>query len=187
VQRPLSRQACSYHILVLLCRHHDVAHMSQSRCYQLLSRGFAEKTACLYEVRRTHKVQVEQDKPSPPMVMPSETPTVLYCHASMLSFWTFFLISLPRSSTMVWLMHDPTLCCSFARLRFGEPMAHNGLPDAVTYSAYCSIVSTMTTTMWGEGCSLAWIALPPNTCNSNVRLRLHGFLGGYTRRIQHCL
>jgi hypothetical protein len=41
------------------------------------------------------------NKPSPPIVIPSETPTVLYCHASMLSFWMFFLISLPRSSTAV--------------------------------------------------------------------------------------
>ena len=34
---------------------------------------------------------------------------------------------------------------------------------------------------------LARVALPPDTCNSDVRLRFHGLFGRYTGRIQHCL
>ena len=37
--------------------------------------------------------------PSPPMVIASETPTVLNCHASIFSFSTAFLTSVPSSST----------------------------------------------------------------------------------------
>lgn len=34
------------------------------------------------------------------MVIPSETPMVLYCHANIPSFWQLALISFPRSSTV---------------------------------------------------------------------------------------
>jgi hypothetical protein len=72
--------------------------MLRSRCCRLLLResggrsAFLDRSEC---VRLPERVNV----PSPPIVMPSDTPMVLYCHASILSFWTCFLISFPRSNT----------------------------------------------------------------------------------------
>jgi hypothetical protein len=64
-----------------------------------------------------------------------------------------------------------------AALAFSEPMGRTQCPEAVTYSACCSIVSTMTTTTWGaQNCSLAWVAFPPHARNTYMRLRFHGFL-----------
>jgi hypothetical protein len=66
-------------------------------------------------------------------------------------------------------------------------MARIQHPDAVTYNAYCSTVSTMTTTAWDMIDLLARIALPPDTCNAHVRLRFHGLFGRYAGCVQHCL
>jgi hypothetical protein len=60
-------------------------------------------------------------------------------------------------------------------------------PDAVTYNAYCGTVSATTTTTWDKMHLLARVALPPDTCNSYVRLRLHGLFGRDAGCIQHCL
>jgi hypothetical protein len=120
-------------------------------------------------------------------VIPSDTPTVLYCHASILSFWTFFLISFPKSSTVVQLMQESHVVCSCGWLKVDEPMAGFQLPDAVTYNAYCGTVSATTTTTWDTMHLLARVALPPNTCNTHVRLRFHGLFGRHAGCIQHCL
>jgi hypothetical protein len=52
------------------------------------------------------------------MVMPSDTPTVLYCHASILSCSMCFLISLPSPSTASrqysFTRYKPPQCCGSA-------------------------------------------------------------------------
>jgi hypothetical protein len=102
--------------------------------------------------------------PSPPIVIPSETPIVLYCHASMLSFKTCFLISFPRSNTIlssVYRIEAMLLSASFAS-------------KACVYSR-CMLhtISIVTTSPWVH--LLAWIAFPPDACNAHMRLCLHCF------------
>lgn len=120
--------------------------------------------------------------------MPSDTPTVLYCHASILSFTICFLISLPRSNTVAQLMYCPHADCGSGnarRWRTNDKGSQN--PEVVTYSACCSLISIMTTISWGEQNILAWITFPPHTRDTYVWLCLHCFPGRHTCCVQHSL
>jgi hypothetical protein len=125
-------------------------------------------------------------KPSPPIVMPSETPIVLYCHANMLSFSTCFLISFPRSNTAVQLVSSLHVSSRPWNCKQLVDQLHDRVTGCSNLQCMLRIdVSTATTCVWVD--LLAWVAFPPNARNANMRLRLHRFFRRYACRIQHCL
>jgi hypothetical protein len=82
------------------------------------------------------RVCSEKRMPSPPMVMASDTPTVLYCHASRPSRSTAALTRLPNSSTGV------GLDVSYVKEVFGE--YHHANPSRLTMCAATNRVSDVT-------------------------------------------
>ena len=99
------------------------------------------------------------------MVIASETPIVLYCHASIPCFWIEFLTVLPRSRTNVktnlgTLCKTSALAWTFVKARL---TMHTELVSAIANVTNNKHVDL----------SLAWIALPPHRSHSNVRATLH--------------
>ena len=121
---------------------------------------------------------VSNPLPSPPIVMASETPMVLYCHASIPCFWIESLTVLPRSSTDKELQVrdlSTRLCCCPKTCQ------------SQTYDAYCCGKSARAPEPSQLELSLAWIAFPPNRSHPNVRAILHRLSIRYTCSVKHCL
>lgn len=90
--------------------------------------------------------------PSPPMVIASETPIVLYCHASIPCFWIESLTILPRSSTNVGTQIRDLSKTVSACLELDESQTYNAYWASVSYGKIFEHVDR----------SLARIALPPH-------------------------
>lgn len=93
-------------------RHVLVTARQSNACIMMLCARDCLDTVCdnLSGLKRkTHSCKCQQQLgaasfrplPSPPIVIASETPIVLYCHANIPSLWTEFLTVLPRSSTRI--------------------------------------------------------------------------------------
>ena len=110
--------------------------------------------------------------PSFPIVIASETPTVLYCQPRKPSFCTDSLMAFPRSSTKCLSVKVGVTCNRIVYLR-----------------CILEFVNTCLNTKWESRkmVLLARIPFPPDRSNSNMRTVLHRLFVRYPCCVQHRL
>lgn len=111
-----------------------------------------------------------EDTPSPPMVMASDTPTVLNCQPSMPSFSTAAFTILPRSWTRATVSH------------VSGTVPQSSQPTVSAAHDQLQIIRTQ-----GNANLLARVPLPPYRRDAHMRCRLHHIAIRHAGSVEHSL